>query len=65
MSENIDSINDILHMLDVLLRRQEDRWDEFYSDRSKPIPFFINLLDENLVEYVEKGSIVEIPNCWS
>ncbi|MBN6058420.1 hypothetical protein JYK22_41250, partial [Nonomuraea sp. RK-328] len=30
-------------------------WDDFYADRSKPIPFFATKPDENLVSYVERG----------
>ncbi|HYF81529.1 MAG TPA: class I SAM-dependent methyltransferase [Clostridia bacterium] len=54
--EIIKSNEDIFTMLDTLLeRRGGEWWDKFYSDRSKPIPFFINAPDENLVSFLEKG----------
>jgi SAM-dependent methyltransferase len=30
-------------------------WDEFFSDRSKPIPFFVDWPDENLAEWFSSG----------
>ncbi len=54
--EIIRSEEDILIMLDTLLeKRNGEWWDKFYSDRNKPIPFFINAPDENLVSYLNKG----------
>ncbi|CAM5697684.1 hypothetical protein SMICM304S_02222 [Streptomyces microflavus] len=31
--------------------------DDFYGDRSKPVPFFVDKPDESLVSYVERGLI--------
>ncbi|GLX68015.1 class I SAM-dependent methyltransferase [Paenibacillus glycanilyticus] len=54
MEETIQSIEDVLTMLDALLKEQSTfNWDAFYSDREKPIPFFANTPDENLVQYVQ------------
>lgn len=54
--EIIKSEEDVLIMLDALLeKRNGEWWDKFYSDRNKPIPFFINAPDENLVSYLGKG----------
>ncbi len=53
MDEGIYTIDDILLMLDSLLRDEGEWWDEFYADREKPIPFFTSAPDENLVEYFE------------
>jgi cyclopropane fatty-acyl-phospholipid synthase-like methyltransferase len=44
-------------MLDSMLREPEGFWDKFYQDREKRIPFFVNKPDENLVQYVEHGTI--------
>ncbi|MGL6103428.1 MAG: SAM-dependent methyltransferase, partial [Exiguobacterium acetylicum] len=54
-TQTIDAMEDILKMLDARLREPEPFWDKFYEDRSKPVPFFKNIQDENLVRYVEEG----------
>jgi len=52
MAETIYSNEDILEMLDSLLKEQSKfDWDAFYSERGRPVPFFINAPDENLVQY--------------
>jgi SAM-dependent methyltransferase len=54
--ENIYTVDDIMIMLDSLLKEQARfNWDTFYADREKNIPFFVNAPDENLVQYFEKG----------
>ncbi len=54
-SEIILNQEDVMQMLDSLLRDPVPFWDEFYRDREKKIPFFHNVPDENLVGYFEKG----------
>jgi 2-polyprenyl-3-methyl-5-hydroxy-6-metoxy-1,4-benzoquinol methylase len=55
-SEIIKSENDILIMLDNLMdKRDGEWWSNFYSNKGKPIPFFKNIPDENLVSYVDSG----------
>ncbi|EIT86707.1 methyltransferase type 11 [Fictibacillus macauensis ZFHKF-1] len=54
-SEVILNNEDVVKMLDSLLREPAPFWNEFYTDREKKIPFFLNLPDENLVNYFEKG----------
>jgi SAM-dependent methyltransferase len=52
-----------MDLLDRLFASGADRWtanastwwDDFYADRSKPVPFFTNKPDESLVSYVERG----------
>ncbi|MCF6136579.1 class I SAM-dependent methyltransferase [Pseudalkalibacillus berkeleyi] len=44
-------------MLDSMLRDEAAFWDSFYENREKEIPFFVNVPDENLVEYFERGLI--------
>ncbi|MED1569524.1 class I SAM-dependent methyltransferase [Bacillus paramycoides] len=53
MRETISSYEDLLEMLDSLLREPAQFWDDFYSNREKGIPFFANKPDENLVKYFE------------
>ncbi|MBT2693811.1 class I SAM-dependent methyltransferase [Bacillus sp. ISL-55] len=58
MKETIHSYEDLLTMLDHLLKEESEfNWDYFYSDREKKVPFFENHPDENLVEYVETERI--------
>lgn len=54
--ETILNYDDLLNMLDNLLREPREFWEGFYSNRNKEIPFFkIKGPDENLVEYFESG----------
>ncbi|ATP41326.1 SAM-dependent methyltransferase [Solibacillus sp. R5-41] len=53
----VKSEQDLLKLLDTLLREPQSFWDDFYQDKLKPIPFFINKPDENLVDYIETGKI--------
>lgn len=56
MKERIHSVEDVLTMLDVLLREESKfSWNSFYSNREQPVPFFANAPDENLVQYVDTG----------
>ncbi|WP_050616669.1 class I SAM-dependent methyltransferase [Bacillus testis] len=56
MKEQIRDNEDVLLMLDELLREKAGfEWDSFYKDRQKGIPFFVDLPDENLVRYFERG----------
>jgi len=50
--------SDVLELLDGLLeQRQGERWDEFFANRDKPCPFFVEWPDENLVQHFESGGI--------
>ncbi|QWG34391.1 class I SAM-dependent methyltransferase [Bacillus mycoides] len=65
MKETISSYEDLLNMLDSLLREPTQFWDDFYSNREKEIPFFTNKPDENLVSYFAKkllnsGKVLEL-----
>ena len=57
LKETIRTNDDLLLMLDSLLREPAGFWNEFYSNREKGIPFFVNKPDENLVSYFNKGII--------
>ncbi|WP_328687307.1 class I SAM-dependent methyltransferase [Streptomyces caniferus] len=62
---NIRTMEDVLRLLDGLFAPEADRWtaegaswwDDFYADRSGPVPFFVAKPDENLVSYLERGLI--------
>jgi len=52
-SETIMNTDDVLSMLDGLLEKWDSEWwDEFWKDKEKPVPFFTDLPDENLVKYM-------------
>ncbi len=63
MNRTIRTMDDVLGLLDRLFASEADRWtkdasawwDRFYSDRSKPVPFFVTKPDESLVSYLERG----------
>ncbi|WP_201715830.1 class I SAM-dependent methyltransferase [Rossellomorea arthrocnemi] len=58
MQEDIYNYDDLLTMLDSFLREPETFWDEFFSDREKSVPIFVNAPDENLVSYVKSGTLI-------
>ena len=44
--------------LDALLAHQDPgRWDRFYADRSRPVPFFGPAPDENLAAWIDEGLV--------
>lgn len=65
MDRGIRTVDDVMKLLDGLFAPDADRWTEgaadwwdgFYGDRSKPVPFFANKPDENLVSYLDRGLI--------
>ncbi|MGB8945489.1 MAG: methyltransferase domain-containing protein [Streptomyces sp.] len=65
MHRNIRSVDDVLKLMDDLFAPEADRWtadaaswwDGFYTDRSRPVPFFVAKPDENLASYVERGLV--------
>ncbi|MFJ6559050.1 class I SAM-dependent methyltransferase [Streptomyces sp. NPDC091412] len=65
MERDIRTVDDVLVLLDGLLAPDADRWtggaagwwDGFYADRTRPVPFFVDKPDENLVEWLERGLI--------
>ena len=55
-NEIIITYEDTLNMLDTILeKRDHDWWNNFYMDRNKPIPFFKDIPDEELVLYCTDG----------
>ncbi|MFD1738894.1 class I SAM-dependent methyltransferase [Bacillus salitolerans] len=65
MQENIYELEDLFKMLDSLLREPSHFWDDFYLNREKNIPFFVNAPDENLVSYfnnqiITSGKVLEL-----
>lgn len=58
MDRDIRTVEDVLRLLDGLFADTDPaRWDRFYADRSRPVPFFAAKPDENLVSYLERGLI--------
>ncbi|MFJ3878460.1 class I SAM-dependent methyltransferase [Streptomyces sp. NPDC090077] len=63
MTRDIRTVDDVLNMLDRLFTSETDRWtdgsrdwwDDFYANRSRDIPFFVDKPDENLASYLERG----------
>jgi SAM-dependent methyltransferase len=54
----IYTTDDLLRVLDaVLTDTSRARWDEFFADRARPVPFFVNRPDENLAEWLDAGLI--------
>ncbi|MBG9455607.1 methyltransferase [Lysinibacillus sphaericus] len=53
----IKSNEQLLVVLDNLLREPQKFWNEFYDQTFEKIPFFINKPDENLVSYLEEKMI--------
>ncbi|MFF0432755.1 class I SAM-dependent methyltransferase [Streptomyces sp. NPDC004327] len=48
---------DVLRLLDGLFTADTDKWQGFYDDRSRPVPFFVGKPDENLAELLDRGLI--------
>ncbi|MGR8008566.1 class I SAM-dependent methyltransferase [Streptomyces hypolithicus] len=65
MNRSIRTVDDVLDLMDNLFAPEADRWttgaaswwDEFYADRSKPVPFFVAKPDESLASYVDRGLV--------
>ncbi|MER6738724.1 class I SAM-dependent methyltransferase [Streptomyces puniciscabiei] len=65
MDRDIRTVEDVLRLLDGLFAPEADRWtqgaapwwDDFYTARDRPVPFFAAKPDENLVSYLERGLI--------
>jgi SAM-dependent methyltransferase len=51
----IRSVEDVLTLLDRFFTRDADWWDDFYADRDRPVPFFVDKPDESLVSYLDRG----------
>lgn len=51
----VRTVEDVLTLLDGLF--DQPRWDEFYADRDRPVPFFAAKPDENLVSYLDRGLV--------
>ncbi len=67
MDRHIRSVDDVLRLLDGMFAQEADRWtagaadwwDGFYADRSRPVPFFADKPDENLVSYLDRGLLTD------
>ncbi|MFI7674791.1 class I SAM-dependent methyltransferase [Actinophytocola sp. NPDC049390] len=52
---HIRSVEDVLTLLDGMF--EAPGWDDFYADRDRPVPFFADKPDENLVSYLDRGLV--------
>ena len=63
MTRSISTIEDVLRLLDTYFENEghglrdpgADRWDDFYRDRDRRIPFFRDVPEESLVAWHEAG----------
>lgn len=65
-ARHVRSVDDVLALMDTLFESTADRWsdgagrswwDDFYTDRSRPVPFFVDKPDENLVAWLDAGLV--------
>ncbi|MFF9841291.1 class I SAM-dependent methyltransferase [Streptomyces sp. NPDC013740] len=47
--------DDVLRLLDGLFAEDTAKWQGFYDDRARPVPFFVPKPDENLAGYLDDG----------
>lgn len=59
INESIYDNEDIKKMLDAFLEDSAKWWDKTYLDKDRPLPFFKNIPDENLVDYFKTGHLVK------
>lgn len=57
MEKTIKCVQDLYDMLDADFRSAKQFWEPFYENRDRPIPFFSNKPDENLVAEVQAGRL--------
>ncbi len=59
MSREVRSVDELLHLLDGLFDDgpAPDRWDRFYADRDRPVPFFVSHPDESLDAWLRDGPL--------
>lgn len=57
-NETIMNTEDVLEMLDGLLEKWDAQWwDDFWKDEERDVSFFVDLPDENLVQYIQNNCI--------
>jgi SAM-dependent methyltransferase len=57
VNREVGSVDDLLRLLDGLFDAGSapDRWDRFYADRDRPVPFFVTHPDESLDSWLRTG----------
>jgi len=68
VSRTVQTVEDVLQMLDSMFDPEADRWtdrgagwwDRFYSDRDRGVPFFRPVPDESLVSWHREG-LLNVP----
>lgn len=63
--ESIYTVEDIMKMLDSCFHDPGPHWDEFYADRTRPMPFFVNVPDDTLRQFfydhiLKPGRVLEL-----
>jgi SAM-dependent methyltransferase len=54
----IYTTEELLRVLDAVVTDTGGaRWDEFFADRARPVPFFVDRPDENLADWLDGGLI--------
>ncbi|WP_066588832.1 class I SAM-dependent methyltransferase [Cellulomonas timonensis] len=70
MNRSVQTVDDVMELLDLLFAEQADRWtaragadwwDRFYADRDRPVPFFRSAPDESLVAWHTEGRLAVGP----
>lgn len=66
MNRSVQSMDDVMTLLDLLFDERADRWtgrggaawwDRFYADRGRDVPFFADAPDESLVGWHRDGRL--------
>jgi SAM-dependent methyltransferase len=65
MDRTVRTIDDVMALLDELFAPEANRWsaegsgfwDEFYADRARAVPFFVDKPDASLAGYLDRGLI--------
>lgn len=59
MRRDVRSVEDVFRMLDGWFAADAAKWDQFYADREKPIPFFVAKPDESLASWLSTGVLTK------
>ncbi|GAA3392801.1 class I SAM-dependent methyltransferase [Streptomyces roseoviridis] len=57
MDRSTRTTEDVLQLLDGLFAADTGKWESFYDDRARPVPFFVPKPDENLAAHLDQGVI--------
>jgi 2-polyprenyl-3-methyl-5-hydroxy-6-metoxy-1,4-benzoquinol methylase len=57
VKRDIRTAEDVFRMLDGWFATDAAKWDQFYADRERPIPFFVDKPDESLASWLADGTL--------